>query len=248
MSAKRFRLRFTFWLDVNKEEESEIADTIEELKQERSFAQTIREGIKLITSLREGSLDVLFELFPWVRAEFLEYVKELGFTAPPSEAKQPTSEMSSQSETPETQTQMAQIEAERRWLEAEAERLEQERLWHEKRMQEAESALAKERERIEQERSERDEKLDEKLSRIESFLLEQGKPLNQSQSSPSNGLRPVMGKSGGPRSLGVTPITPPSFADEDDSDLLEIRKDTSSGEEANANFLRSLEALMDYKR
>lgn len=248
MSSKRFRLRFTFWLDVNKKDEAEIADKVEDLKRDRLFAQTIRDGIKLIMSLREGNLEILFDLFPWVRAEFLDYVKELGFTAPPSEAKHSTSEVSPQPETPETQNQMVQIEAERRWLEAEAERLEQERLWHEKRMQEAEAALAKERERIEQERSERDEKLDEKLSRIESFLLEQGKPLNQSQSSPNKGLRPVMGKSGGPRSLGATPITPPSFADEDDSDLLEIRKDTSSGADANENLIRSIQALMDYKR
>ena len=63
MSAERFRLRFTFWLDMLKREEAEIADTIEELKANREFARTIREGIQLITSLREGDMELLIELF-----------------------------------------------------------------------------------------------------------------------------------------------------------------------------------------
>jgi hypothetical protein len=77
MQKNRFRLRFTFWLDLLKPEEEQLADQIEVLKNDRSFAGTIRDGIRLISDLRAGRLDVLFELFPWVRAEFLEYVQSL---------------------------------------------------------------------------------------------------------------------------------------------------------------------------
>lgn len=75
MAANRYRLRFTFWLDMLKPEELEIADQIEHLKNERSFASTIRDGIRLICDLRQGRVDVLFELFPWVRAEFIAGVQ-----------------------------------------------------------------------------------------------------------------------------------------------------------------------------
>lgn len=62
-----FRERFMFWLDLNKPEEYQIAEIVFELKQQRSFAQTVRDGIRLIVSLRAGKLDVLFELFPWIQ-------------------------------------------------------------------------------------------------------------------------------------------------------------------------------------
>jgi hypothetical protein len=71
MAANRYRLRFTFWLDMLKPEELEIADQIEHLKNERSFANTIRDGIRLICDLRQGRVDVLFELFPWIKSEFI---------------------------------------------------------------------------------------------------------------------------------------------------------------------------------
>ena len=77
MANNRFRLRFTFWLDMLKSDEHELADQIEVLKQERSFVSTVRDGIRLVTSLREGKLDVLFELFPWVQAEFLKYLESI---------------------------------------------------------------------------------------------------------------------------------------------------------------------------
>ncbi|MBZ0291639.1 MAG: hypothetical protein K8L99_03640 [Anaerolineae bacterium] len=70
MPAKRFRLRYVFWLDMNKPDEAELADTVASLKEQRSFASTIRDGIRLVCDLRAGRLDALFELFPWVRAEF----------------------------------------------------------------------------------------------------------------------------------------------------------------------------------
>jgi hypothetical protein len=71
MATKRFRLRYTFWLDLNDPNENTLADQIERLKTERSFAKTVRDGIRLLLDLRAGKSDVLFELFPWVKAEFL---------------------------------------------------------------------------------------------------------------------------------------------------------------------------------
>lgn len=70
MPQKRFRLRFTFWLDLTKNDEAQLADTIDRLKSQRSFTQTIRDGIRLICDLRAGKLDVLHELFPFVFESF----------------------------------------------------------------------------------------------------------------------------------------------------------------------------------
>ena len=63
----RFRLRFTFWLDMHKSDEAELAETIDLLKLNRSFAATIRDGIRLVADLRAGRTEALFELFPWVK-------------------------------------------------------------------------------------------------------------------------------------------------------------------------------------
>ncbi len=67
MSKQGFRLKFMFWLDTTKTEEDALIEQIEVLKQERLFAKTIRDGIRLICDLRAGQTVVLFELFPWVR-------------------------------------------------------------------------------------------------------------------------------------------------------------------------------------
>jgi len=63
---KSYRLRFTFWLDVMKNTEAELAEQIENLKAKRSFASYIRDGLRLIIDLKQGKTDVLNELFPWV--------------------------------------------------------------------------------------------------------------------------------------------------------------------------------------
>ncbi len=65
--TKRFRLRFTFWLDMQKADEAGIAEMIDSLKADRTFASVIRDGIRLMCDLRAGRTDVLFALFPWVR-------------------------------------------------------------------------------------------------------------------------------------------------------------------------------------
>jgi hypothetical protein len=67
MSTKRYREKFTFWLNLTNNSEYEIAEQITELKRKRSFSKTIRDGIRLIYDLRQGNTTVLVELFPWVK-------------------------------------------------------------------------------------------------------------------------------------------------------------------------------------
>jgi len=67
MPEKRYRLRFFFWLNVNNPDEEALADTIEILKNDRTFTNTIRDGIRLMCDLRAGHMDILLELFPWVK-------------------------------------------------------------------------------------------------------------------------------------------------------------------------------------
>lgn len=62
----RYRLRYTFWLNHSDPGELAVADAIEILKNERSFASTVRDGIMLINELRQGKVDLLLKLFPWV--------------------------------------------------------------------------------------------------------------------------------------------------------------------------------------
>ncbi|MEL6309251.1 MAG: hypothetical protein AAFQ52_14005, partial [Chloroflexota bacterium] len=61
------RIGFKFWLNLDNDHDEQIADTIELLKNERSFTQTIRDGIRLIWDLRQGNVAVLCELFPFVK-------------------------------------------------------------------------------------------------------------------------------------------------------------------------------------
>ena len=74
MNRKPYRLMFKFWLDVTKPEEGRIADKIEILKNERTFSQVIRDGIRLMWDLKQGKTDVLFELFPWVQTDVVPRV------------------------------------------------------------------------------------------------------------------------------------------------------------------------------
>lgn len=61
-----YRVMFKFWLNVARPDEKNIAETIDSLKENRSFSSAIRDGIRLINDLRQGSTEVLHELFPWV--------------------------------------------------------------------------------------------------------------------------------------------------------------------------------------
>lgn len=246
MASNSHRLRFNFWLDMNKPEEELIADKIEVLKNERSFTSVIRDGIRLICDLREGKLDVLFELFPWVRVEFLEYMREV---APkPSEPEHPKSQPAETNQ---------QIEAERAWLEAEKERIEQERAWEERHLEKAKQALeterqqmAEERQRIEAERMKHQTHVEKQLERLEKLLLHQGNqpiepPAVGLQASGAGGFQSIGGQPDGIGLKGIkskTTFEPPPFDDDDDMPTLKIEKARSDGS-ATQNFLNSLNAL-----
>jgi hypothetical protein len=169
MTKNRFRLRFTFWLDLLKPEEAQLADQIELLKNDRSFASTIRDGIRLICDLRQGKLDVLFELFPWVRAEFMEYIQSLQPLKTPADLD-----------------------------------------------------------------------LQSQLERLEQLLLQQGnKPVDTPQAAP---IKVLTHNGGGPKPLQIKTLTTPAF-DDDDGDLLVIRKDHNAGHKSSINFIKSAFAL-----
>ncbi len=68
----RYRSQFKFWLDVNKPDEQVLAALCEDLKRRGLYTKTIRDGISLVDDLRNGRLDVLFTLYPWVK-ELISY-------------------------------------------------------------------------------------------------------------------------------------------------------------------------------
>lgn len=66
------RWRVTFWLDDQKEDELAIGQDVLALKKKRQFARVVKDGIRLIQSLRAGDTSVLKELFPLIVAQ-IEY-------------------------------------------------------------------------------------------------------------------------------------------------------------------------------
>jgi hypothetical protein len=68
----RYRSQFKFWLDVNKPDEAALAALCENLKRRGLYTKTIRDGLRLVDDLRNGRLDVLFTLYPWVK-ELITY-------------------------------------------------------------------------------------------------------------------------------------------------------------------------------
>lgn len=70
--ARRYRPRkeFKFWLYQDIEAEVKLTEYIDYLRKTRQFARTIRNGLRLIWTLGEGDLSVLFELFPTLRTRF----------------------------------------------------------------------------------------------------------------------------------------------------------------------------------
>lgn len=65
-----FRTQVKVWLEPERDEHYYILEIIEYLKNNRLFSKTFRDGIRLIYSLRQHDLSVLFELFPWIKEKF----------------------------------------------------------------------------------------------------------------------------------------------------------------------------------
>ena len=63
----RHRQMVKFWLDMKHADQQWIAEVVENLRKHRQLARTIREGIALVVTLRQGDFSVLDELFPGVR-------------------------------------------------------------------------------------------------------------------------------------------------------------------------------------
>lgn len=66
------RYKIQFWLNSEKEDELNVADTVAQLKLHRSFSATVREGIMIVKELREGRVDLLLKLFPFVKDAIIE--------------------------------------------------------------------------------------------------------------------------------------------------------------------------------
>jgi hypothetical protein len=60
------RFRFSFWLDCKKDDELVVAETIDGLKRQRNFSGVVRDGIMIVNELRQGKVDLLLKLYPWV--------------------------------------------------------------------------------------------------------------------------------------------------------------------------------------
>ena len=73
----RPRKEFKFWLYHDRDEDSRLMEFIQYCKQTRQFARVVRDGIRLIWSLREGNNNVLFELFPHLERQFKPDAEEL---------------------------------------------------------------------------------------------------------------------------------------------------------------------------
>jgi hypothetical protein len=72
MATQRSRRLFKFWLNLYNDIEYEIAESLEYAKRRREYTGIIRDGIRLILSLRQGRVDVLLELFPWLESEIVK--------------------------------------------------------------------------------------------------------------------------------------------------------------------------------
>ena len=70
---KKFRMMFRFWLDVYQDSDSWLADELEFLKSKRQMTKTIRNALRLLFDLQNGSTNVLFELFPELARDFRPY-------------------------------------------------------------------------------------------------------------------------------------------------------------------------------
>lgn len=73
------RYKIQFWLNSQKPDELTVADTVAELKLQRSFSAVVRDGIMIVNELRQGKIDLLLKLYPWVA----DKINELAPPPPP---------------------------------------------------------------------------------------------------------------------------------------------------------------------
>ncbi len=76
-SRYRPRKMLKFWLYRDREDDSRLIEFIEYCKSTRQFARVVRDGIRLVWSLREGNTSILFELFPHLERQFKPDAEDL---------------------------------------------------------------------------------------------------------------------------------------------------------------------------
>lgn len=213
------RIMFRFWLDDNKEDENALIGEVGDLKANRKFTETIRQGISLISDLRNGSLKVLFELFPYVKAEFVEYMQSFN-----------------NAETTQIDDERQQLVAYRAELDAYRQELED-------RHQE----LEKERKATAEKQSAHVQKQLDRIENF--LISQGNVPIkiNDIADKPpqikpiGSGLQPL-GSKGGITQLNVAQVEKPNF-DDDDIEL-EVSKAKGDGSAAT-NFLNSMMRLQE---
>jgi len=241
---KGSRQRVDFWLDWNNPDDVELIKIIAFLKDEQSFSKVIRLALSIIPALMyEANLEPLFAAFPWIRAEFMEYMREIheatSEAAPSTTTKIETDESLHASNSDEATQQLV---ADQAWLKAEQERFEAEWAWHEKQLEAAKQALEQERRQLQAERSESQQAIQKQLARLEELLLNQGyQPITTAASRTNGGLKPIAG--------ALKPLIPPAQYDDDDDMLLEVKPATkpAGGKSAAQNFVAAMFALADQK-
>jgi hypothetical protein len=77
-----YRTQHRFWLDTNRQDERDLAEYIAALKEKRTFVSTLRDALRLIRDLRQGRVEVLLKLFPWVADYFMAQTHYLPATSP----------------------------------------------------------------------------------------------------------------------------------------------------------------------
>lgn len=60
------RKRIDFFLDMVKKDDRVVSRIIKNLKKERAFSQAVKDGIMVINELRQGKIDLLLKLHPWI--------------------------------------------------------------------------------------------------------------------------------------------------------------------------------------
>ena len=245
------RIRFNFWLNMDKDEEEKIADQIEILKNQRQFTATIRDGIQLIMSLRNGNLDVLFDLFPWIQPEMIKQFQAMGIVSshvnqetisdlPEKEALNGSDQSShSNSSLVQEQQKIEQLRADQEAYERDLERWARER---EKQIAAQWEHIEREKERLAAEREKSQSAIEKRLEKLEQLLIQQG---NQPIERPSAGRGGDPKRPGGPQSLGNNNLPPPVFDDDEDADLLEVKESEGGQSDASMNFIRSVQRLME---
>jgi hypothetical protein len=247
---------------MEKDDEEQIADQIELLKNERLFTATIRQGIQLITSLRDGNLDVLFEFFPWIKPEMINQFQAMGLipadigekTSSESEKQQTNVNSQANNKTSHStnhvssasldeEKRLQQLRSEQMAYEQELEKWARER---EKQIAAQWEHIEREKERLAAEREKNQSTLEKKLERLEQLLIQQG---NQPIDRPGRGRggkpKSLGSLRGGPKPLGGTNLPPPQFDDEDDADLLEVKESEGGKSNSSMNFIKSVQRLME---